>query len=312
MERLLPRIIDIHAHFPAAPKPGQAMERDIHPLVKKYNEKLRAEWRQRFGFDDPETSHPGNEVQADRWATELDKYNISKIIFVTGGGNDTLASVVRRHPDKFIGFVHVRLEQEDAYDEIVRGIEELGLSGLKLFGPLMTKPFEAPEFTRIWTFLADRRLPVLIHFGILGGPGGIVHHPYISPLTLAKVAQTYTDIPFIIPHFGAGYWQELLHLCWSAPNIYVDGSGSNDWIRWMPYSLTLRDLFAKAYETIGAERIVFGSDSSWFPRGFAYRYLVDQVNVCREIGMTENEMDRVFYRNAAQLLGLAGEQGHRE
>lgn len=72
----------------------------------------------------------------------------------------------------------------------------------------------------------------------------------------------------------------------------------------MPYPLGLKDLFRKSYETVGPRRIVFGSDSSWFPRGFAYRVLQDQVRACLEIGMNEKDLSDVFGGNAARLLRL--------
>ncbi|WP_276207013.1 amidohydrolase family protein [Natranaerobius trueperi] len=84
------------------------------------------------------------------------------------------------------------------------------------------------------------------------------------------MARSYPNMPIIIPHFGAGYLQEVLHLAWSLPNIYVDSSGSNQWLDWMAYDLELKDIFNKSLKTLGPERMIFGTDSSWFPRGFSY------------------------------------------
>jgi predicted TIM-barrel fold metal-dependent hydrolase len=72
----------------------------------------------------------------------------------------------------------------------------------------------------------------------------------------------------------------------------------------MPYKLTLDDLFQRFYETIGPERILFGSDSSWFPRGFAERYLIDQLRICRFMNMSHDELQLIFGGNAARLLNV--------
>ena len=72
----------------------------------------------------------------------------------------------------------------------------------------------------------------------------------------------------------------------------------------MPYPLTVESLFRKAYETIGPSRIVFGSDSSDFPRGFAKRYLDIQEAACHNIGMSRDDMKLVFGGNAARILKL--------
>ena len=72
----------------------------------------------------------------------------------------------------------------------------------------------------------------------------------------------------------------------------------------MPYDLSLKDLFRKANETIGPERLIFGTDSSYFPRGFSLEYLREQLKVCYELGFTEEAIQRIFHDNAAEMLGL--------
>ena len=76
----------------------------------------------------------------------------------------------------------------------------------------------------------------------------------------------------------------------------------------VPGDLSVKDLFRKYLETIGPERIIFGSDSSWFPRGFAIRYLQDQIRDAREIGMSHEQLQLIFGANAARLfkIELAG------
>ncbi len=73
----------------------------------------------------------------------------------------------------------------------------------------------------------------------------------------------------------------------------------------MPYPLSIKNLFRKAYETIGAERIIFGTDSSYFPRGFSVEYLREQLRVCHDLGFPDEAITRIFHDNAAELLGLA-------
>lgn len=72
----------------------------------------------------------------------------------------------------------------------------------------------------------------------------------------------------------------------------------------MPYPLTLEGLFRMFRETVGPSRILFGTDSSWFPRGFASRYLDDQYRAAWTAGFTDEEMRAVFAGNAARLLRI--------
>ena len=295
-----PPVIDFHAHFPTGD-----WHDHLDPITAQYararSERMRREWdlppREKVSGT-PE----GLEKTADFWASEVDRYGLERVVFVTGRDNDTLAAMVRRHPGKFAGMAHHGITAPDAVDQLRRAVEELGLVGYKLLAPLVAVPFEDQTLEPVWKYCAEKRLPVLIHFGLLGHAGGLVYHPRLNPLTLYPVAAQYPEIPFIVPHFGCGYWQELLQLCWSCPNVYVDSSGSNQWTRWMPYPLSLEDLFRKAYETVGPERLLFGTDSSWLPRGFSYRYLQDQLRVCYWLNLKEEDIGAIFGGNARKLM----------
>lgn len=301
------RIVDVHTHFPIENTMGlPPVPEQQHPLLLAYardrGRRMAMEWN-------TEPTEPAAKTDAEvdanleRWAAEVERYGLHRVVFVSAHDNDRLAGLVARHPDKFIGFAHHALAP-GADVELRRAVDELGLRGYKLLGPRTDHPFEAPELRGVWEFLAERRLPALIHFGFLGRGGGIVQHPRMSPLSLFEVARAFPEIPFLIPHFGAGYFDDLLALCWSLPNIYIDTSGSNQWMRWMPYPLTLEDLYRKALDTIGPERIVFGSDSSLFPRGFSERYLLDQLRACYTLNVPDADVALIFGGNALRLLQL--------
>ncbi len=109
---------------------------------------------------------------------------------------------------------------------------------------------------------------------------------------------------FIIPHFGCGHPRELLFLGWVCENVYVDTSGSNQWMRWMPYPFTVDSAFAKFYQTFGPERIIFGTDSSYFPRGFAIDYLKEQNKAVRFLSIPDEHAQLIFGGNMARLLQI--------
>ena len=72
----------------------------------------------------------------------------------------------------------------------------------------------------------------------------------------------------------------------------------------MPYPLTVRDLLLKYYQTIGPRRILFGTDSGWFPRGFVKQYFDTQMRDCVELGFPNEDIDLIFSGNAKRLLGI--------
>ena len=311
------RIIDFHAHFPIRGDASQGEPRTREPGTsagqaaeqreaarKERLRRTQTQWRLAYDFPEREQEPRSTEEQADRWAAELDRHGIDRIVFVTGRDNDELARAVSRHPDKFFGMAHHDITRPDAAQELERAVTLLGLRGYKQLAPRIPVLVNDRSLYPVWETCERLGIPVLIHFGMLGAAGGVSYHPNSSPAVLEPVARDFPTVDFVIPHFGIQHVTDLLFLCWSCPNVSVDTSGSNQWVRWMPYKLTLDDLFQRFFETIGPERIIFGSDSSWFPRGFALRYLQDQIRICRFMNMTEDQLRWIFGGNAARLLGI--------
>ena len=75
-------------------------------------------------------------------------------------------------------------------------------------------------------------------------------------------------LTFVVPHFGGGFLREVLMLGMQCENVYVDTSSSNDWVRSQPGGMELADVFSDVLDVYGADRILFGTDSSTFPRGY--------------------------------------------
>jgi hypothetical protein len=309
-------VIDFHTHFPTNlpwfTGMGKSLGEDIAKrrgerraaIAREHAKAYSREWRQAWGFELPEGSPPDDETQAKRWAGEIDRFGLRAIGFVTGGGNDHLASIVAQYPDKFIGFAHHYPFADNAADELERAVNDLGFKGYKLLAPMLDRPIEDEAAYPVWEACAELNIPVLIHFGIQGGGGGIAWHENINPLKLHNVAKDFPDVNFVIPHFGCAWIRETLQLCWACRNVSIDTSGSNQWVRWVDGDWTVKKLFRKYMETIGPERIVFGSDSSYFPRGFAVRYLQDQIRDCRELGLAESHIQNIFAGNAARLFKI--------
>lgn len=308
------KVIDFHSHFPRQSTGRSASWRAR--MVERYGERrtdiilensrrYRDEWRKMWAFDESETSVHTDEEQAERWVADMDAKGLSRVNFVMGGGNDNLSKIVSWHPDRFTGLAHHSVWDEGAAEELERAVKELGLKGFKMIASSQQRPIDDKAAYPVWEMAENLEVPVLIHFGVLGGGGGPAYDlRNMNPLTLWKVCSDFPTLKFVIPHFGACYWRELLQLCWQCPSVHVDTSGSNQWMRWMPDELTMKDLFRKSMETIGPERLIFATDSSWFPRGFSVEYLREQLRVCYDMGLDEESIGKIFYGNAARLLKL--------
>ena len=309
-------VIDFHCHFPTNlpwfagmfgddyQDPRESLGERRATLAREQAMAYSKQWRLTWGFDPPESNPPDDDTQADRWASEIDKYGLRAVGFVTGGGNDNLAKIVSKYPDKFIGFAHHYPFADNAADELKRAVTELGLKGYKLLAPNLDRSIEDKAAYPVWEMCAELDIPVLIHFGIQGGGGGIAWHENINPLKLHNVAKHFPDVTFVVPHFGCAWIRETLQLCWACANVSIDTCGSNQWVRWVDGDWTVKKLFRKYVETIGADRIIFGTDSSYFPRGFAIRYLQDQIRDCRELNLHDDQLRAIFAGNAAKLFKI--------
>lgn len=314
------KVIDFHVHFPVEGRPGGDSEGENYQEQYNSSEKdekrsqreyYHREWLRAWCFQPPysETADRSDQKlsQEDRieaWSKEVERYDfLRRVAFVTGGGNKNLSSIVESHPDQFTGFAHHTPFEEGAAEKLRKAVEKYGMKGYKILPP-HPGPIDDKALNGVWETARDLDIPVLIHFGALGAGGGRFNYTSNSPLSLEPVAQRFPTLNFVVPHFGAGFHQELLYLCWACQNVYVDTSGSNQWLRWT-FNVNLEDLFRKFLETVGSERIVFGSDSSWFPRGFAHRYLTEQVRIAKFLNLTDEEMQEIFGINAAKLLKLS-------
>ena len=91
----------------------------------------------------------------------------------------------------------------------------------------------------------------------------------------------------------------LADLC---PNVYLDTSSSNSWTRYQSESMTLRQVFDRALHVAGARRLLFGTDSSFFPRGWHAAIFEEQARVLWEIGGAREDAEMLFGGNLRRLV----------
>ena len=122
-----------------------------------------------------------------------------------------------------------------------------------------------------------------------------------NPLDLHGVARLYPTVPIIIPHFGAGLLREALMVADLCPNILLDTSSSNSWMRYLP-GLTLDGVFKQALTVVGPDRLLFGTDSSFFPRGWIKDVYDQQTAALDRLGADDPLKQRIFGGNFERLF----------
>ena len=90
----------------------------------------------------------------------------------------------------------------------------------------------------------------------------------------------------------------LADLC---PNVNFDTSSSNAWIKYQP-GLTLAAVFKHALAVAGPDRLLFGTDSSFFPRGWVREVYEHQSAVLDSLAVGEGVKEKIFARNFDRLF----------
>jgi uncharacterized protein len=88
------------------------------------------------------------------------------------------------------------------------------------------------------------------------------------------------------------------------PNLHLDTSSSNAWMKYYP-GLTLESVFRQALAVAGPERLLFGTDSSFFPRGWQQPIYTAQRAALETIGVGADVQEKIFGGNFNRLFGSA-------
>src|ERR1044072_4323257 len=89
----------------------------------------------------------------------------------------------------------------------------------------------------------------------------------------------------------------LADLC---PNVYLDTSSSNSWMRYQ--GLELKTVIRRALDVVGARRLLFGTDSSFFPRGWNYEIFEAQTRALLDMGISGQDVRLILGENLQRLL----------
>ena len=256
----------------------------------------------KLGWDPPGTA----EALADRWIAELDRARVSRAALIASAPGDagSVETAVRRHPDRFVGFFMVDPTQAEAEVKAADAIDRGGLRTICLFPAMHRFSIQDDRAGRLFDVAAARPgTAVFVHCGVLSvgvrkklGLPSPFDIRFGNPIDLHAVALAYPQVPIIVPHFGAGLFREALMLADLCPNVLLDSSSSNSWIKYQP-GLTLAAVFRQALAVVGPDRILFGSDSSFFPRGWVMDVYEQQSTALDEIGASAEVREKIFGGN---------------
>jgi predicted TIM-barrel fold metal-dependent hydrolase len=270
-------IADAHCHFfsqrflDLLTKDTPLADRGVHAICE------------RLGWEAP----GGPESLADRWAEELDRHAVGRAALIASAPGDehSVAVAVARHPSRFVGFFMFNPAAADADARLER----------------------ASERHRAAVFCHCGALTVGVRYKL--GLKSPFDWRLGDPLALAARAVRFPNVPTIIPHFGAGFFREALMAADQCPNIHLDTSSSNGWMQYHP-GLTLETVFRQAFAVVGPNRLLFGTDSSFFPRGWQKTIYESQRAALESIGADRETQTKVFGGNFDRLFADVADEGN--
>jgi predicted TIM-barrel fold metal-dependent hydrolase len=260
-----------------------------------------------LGWDDPGTP----EELADRWVRELDACDVGRAALIASvpGDESSVAAAVARHPARFVGYFMVNPSADDAAARTHAALRDQSLRTVCLFPAMHHVPLDDPRTLAVVQEAADQGAAMFVHCGALSigvrkklGLPSPFDLRLGDPLAVARLAARFTATPFIVPHFGAGFFREALMAADLCPNIHLDTSSSNGWMRYQP-GLTLADVFRATLAVTGPTRILFGTDSSFFPRGWQRPVFEQQSAALGEVGVSDADRALILGGNFNRLFG---------
>jgi len=249
---------------------------------------------------------------AARWAQELDKHGVERTVLMASvpGDESAAAEVLRARPDRFYGYFMLNPLAGDAAGRARRALDEQGLRGVCLFPAMHRFSVQDARLEPILELASQRKgVVVFVHMGVLSvgirnklGLPSRFDMSLSNPIDLHRVALEHPDVNFVIPHFGAGYFRETLMLGELTRNVYLDTSSSNSWVKLQTPPMDLKAVFRQALEIYTPQRLLFGSDSSFFPRGWNAVIFETQAQILNELGAGAEDARAIFGGNLRRLL----------
>jgi len=193
------------------------------------------------------------------------------------------------------------------YRRIIHNLEMEGVAGIKLHPIFQGVDFDDIKYLRIMDCAYEYGLIVSVHAGL------DVTNPTLMTASvekIRKVLKAVTPRKLILAHMGG-------HLCWneaegmladylaSAPlgsELYLDTAfslpspiASQNVLK--QYDFLSNEQFLRLVRLIGADHVLFGTDSPWTDQG-------PSIDAVRNSGLTEKEISRILYENGRELLSL--------
>jgi len=169
---------------------------------------------------------------------------VESLFYDMESGNESVYRIMQKYPTRVIGFASIPSPHfgKKGIEHLQRAVEVHGIKGI---GELETNPsyqIDIPQWIAILEKAAQLKVPVLVH----APPGPCV-----------RAAERVPEATLLLAHIGTGHgltvteWIDSIELVKKHPNIYIETCTS----------ITSYGQIEMAVRELGADRVVFGTDS---------------------------------------------------
>lgn len=186
--------------------------------------------------------------------------------------NNRIADAIREYPDRLVGFARLDPNYgENAIEELRRDIR-IGLAGLKLHPSSQSFSLRDGYLREIIKEAAKYNVPIIFDSGKKESP----------PDQFGELAELFPEARLIMAHMYGNF----LEVAKKHLNIYLQTTG-----------MFKLEVIRGAVETLGAERIIMGSDSP-------YISMEREIGKIRSLNISPEEKELIMGENMRALLRL--------
>ena len=229
-------------------------------------------------------------------------------------GNDDLAELVLKYPDKFMGAAAILpMNDVDAsMKEAERAIKELGLQGIQLYTRINGEPLDTEKFRPIFKMMEEFDLPIWVHPTFnpqLDIDNDMFSWEYELTCAMLRIVRAgifvdYPEVKIIIHHAGAMvpfycgrvkytlnlYPQPYRHLSDHFKYFYVDTAIYGNTPGLM-----------NAYDFFGPEKMLFGTDAPLGPKWGMIEGTIESID---RMDIPQEEKQMIFKHNALDMFNM--------
>jgi predicted TIM-barrel fold metal-dependent hydrolase len=300
-------VLDAHAHFFSQPFFMQFVQALGGTLPMDYPYSALG---QRLGWELPTSDHV---ALGKRWVQEMDAHGVERMVLIASlpGDEESILTAAQEFPLRIIGYFMLDPTRPDAVERARQALAG-GLKGICLFPAMHHFHVWDERCYRVYEAAQVAGAVVFTHFGILKigvrdklGLPSRFDMRFSNPIDLHPVAKDFPGVTFVMPHFGGGFLREALIVGDQCANVCVDTSSSNAWVDVMPMPLHLSDVFRAALRVFGPERILFGTDSTFFPRGWRRDIFEGQVKALATLGVSAENVRLILGGNLRRIVRMS-------